>query len=29
MTQVVLPRLEVWVAERHGAVLGFVALQDE
>jgi GNAT superfamily N-acetyltransferase len=29
MTQVVVPRLEVWVAERESAVLGFVALQDE
>ncbi len=29
MTQVVLPRLEVWVAERDGAALGFLALQDE
>ena len=29
MTQVVVPRLEVWVAERDGATLGFAALQDE
>ncbi len=29
MTQVVVPRLEVWVAERDGVVLGFAALQDE
>src|SRR3954466_1013828 len=29
MTQVVVPRLEVWVAERTGAPLGFAALQDE
>src|SRR5579871_2629738 len=29
MTQVVVPRLEVWGAERDGAVLGFIALQDE
>ncbi len=29
MTQVVIPRLEVVVAERGGAVLGFLALQDE
>jgi ribosomal protein S18 acetylase RimI-like enzyme len=29
MTQVVVPRLEVWVAERAGAALGFLALQDE
>ena len=29
MTQVVVPRLEVWVADRAGAPLGFAALQDE
>ena len=29
MTQVVVPRLEVWVAERDGTTLGFLALQDE
>jgi GNAT superfamily N-acetyltransferase len=29
MTQVVVPRLEVWVAERDRTVLGFLALQDE
>jgi GNAT superfamily N-acetyltransferase len=29
MTQVVVPRLEVWIAERDGATLGFAALQDE
>jgi len=29
MTQVVVPRLEVWVAERDGTMLGFAALQDE
>jgi len=29
MTQVVVPRLEVWVADRAGDALGFLALQDE
>jgi GNAT superfamily N-acetyltransferase len=29
MTQVVVPRLEVWIAERAGAARGFLALQDE
>ena len=29
MTQVVVPRLEVWVADRDGAAVGFLALQDE
>jgi GNAT superfamily N-acetyltransferase len=29
MTQVVVPRLEVWVAERASAPLGFAAIQDE
>jgi GNAT superfamily N-acetyltransferase len=29
MTQVIVPRLEVWVAERDNVTLGFAALQDE
>src|SRR5579871_5305468 len=29
MTQVVVPRLEVRVADRDGGALGFIALQDE
>jgi GNAT superfamily N-acetyltransferase len=29
MTQVVVPRLEIWVAEGGTAALGFLALQDE
>ncbi len=29
MAQVVVPRLEVWVADRDGVAVGFLALQDE
>ena len=29
MSQVVVPRLDVWIAERDGTMLGFAALQDE